>query len=235
MFFLRACSNKEVLSMQHRSPASTDAEMLDPDCPFCQVQSIAAYVLQESDHFRIVADHAPLIEGHILIIPKLHYACYGAVPASLDEELAAMRTLVSTFFQTYYISPAYWEHGVFRQTVFHAHLHCIPIGPVRYTIDEMRHALVVDRQEDIRQWYQHQGQYFYTGNNDRAFLFPPHLDDYMHIIKDVLGAGVAAQTHVPAQWRPPQQRQVEGKPLIASLTAKWHDFQQAQGSHADRM
>ncbi len=212
--------------MQRRSPSFTNAQMLDPDCPFCQISNIASYVLQETAHFRIVADHAPLIEGHLLIIPKLHYACYGAVPADLDDELIALRGQVTQFFATYYTSPAYWEHGIFRQTVFHAHLHCIPIGPVRYAIGQMRHALVVHGQEDIRNWYREHGQYFYTGDNDQAFLFPPNLNDYLHIIKDVLGAGVAAQTHTMPQWRPPQQRQLEGKPFIASLTTKWHDFQQ---------
>ena len=213
--------------MQRRSPTSTDAEMFDSDCPFCQIHNIAAYVLQETAHFRVVADHAPLIEGHILIIPKLHYTCYGAVPAAFDDELSALRNRVTQFFATYYdISPAYWEHGIFRQTVFHAHLHCIPIGPVRYAISEMRHALVVHSQGDIRAWYQEYGQYFYAGDNNQAFLFPPNLDDYLHIIKDVLGAGVSIRTHTPAQWRPPQQRQLEGKPLIASLLTKWRDFQQ---------
>jgi diadenosine tetraphosphate (Ap4A) HIT family hydrolase len=209
--------------------------MFDLDCPFCQINDITAYILHESEHFRIVADHAPLIEGHLLIIPKLHYACYGAVPATLDDELIALRKQVTHFFATYYISPAYWEHGVFRQTVFHAHLHCIPIGPVRYAIEQMRHALVVSSQEDIRSWYREYGHYFYTGDNDQAFLFPPNPNDYMHIIKDVLGAGVAAQTNSPPQWRPPQQRQVEGKPLIESLMTKWHAFQKMYNEKGDEI
>jgi hypothetical protein len=38
-------------------------------------------VLTTTDHFRVVADHAPVVPGHTLIMPNAHFACYGAVPA----------------------------------------------------------------------------------------------------------------------------------------------------------
>ena len=113
--------------MQNGSRASLNAETNNIDCAFCQRSDIAANILKETTAFLVVADHAPLVEGHILIIPKSHYACYGEVPAELDAELLALKREVQEFFAQYYAPAVFWEHGVFRQTVFHAHLHCFPL------------------------------------------------------------------------------------------------------------
>ncbi len=212
--------------MQRRSSASANAQATHTDCVFCQLNNITTYILKETTNFRIVADHAPLVEGHLLIIPKQHYACYGAVPAELDDELLSLKQEVRLFFARYYASPVYWEHGVFRQTVFHAHLHCFPFGDLGYVPDPKRHWQSVHSQADIRDWYNKNGHYFYMEDNQQALLFSANMDDYIYIIKDVLGAGVAARNE---QARPPlssQQRQHDGKPLIKSLATKWQEFQQ---------
>src|SRR6266571_3299737 len=140
---------------------SLDAEISRADCAFCQRSDIAANVLKETSTFLVVADHAPLVEGHILIIPKQHYTCYGAVPAELDTELATLKQEVEQFFVRFYAPIVFWEHGVFRQTVFHAHLHCFPFGGTEYDPTESLHSLEVHAQDDIRKWYATHGQYFY--------------------------------------------------------------------------
>ena len=104
--------------MQNGSRASLNAETNNIDCAFCQLGDIAANILKETTAFLVVADHAPLVEGHILIIPKHHYACYGEVPAALDAELLALKREVQQFFAQFYAPAVFWEHGVFRQTVF---------------------------------------------------------------------------------------------------------------------
>ena len=212
--------------MQRRNNiVSTDAGTIDPDCTFCHINAITPYVLKESTHYRLVSDHAPLIEGHILIIPKQHYACYGAVPAELDRELFSLKQEVNHFFSSCYEQAVYWEHGVFHQTVFHAHLHCFPFGPVKYHLEEQFHHQRIHTQDDIRHWYQNNGHYFYLEDtHQRGYLFPPQTDDYTYVIKNVLHPGVVAHSHHPG-FRPPQQRYSEGKPLISSLIAKWQTFQ----------
>lgn len=214
--------------MQRRSSASPDAQTTQTDCVFCQLDRITTYVLKETTNFRIVADHAPLVEGHLLIIPKQHYACYGAVPAELDDELLGLKQEVHLFFMQYYASPVYWEHGVFRQTVFHAHLHCFPFGDIGYVPDPERQWQKVHSQADIRDWYNKNGYYFYMEDSQQALLFAANMDDYIYIIRDVLGAGVAARNKQVTPPRSSQQRQREGKPLIESLAANWQEFQQQQ-------
>src|SRR5579885_1764799 len=214
--------------MQYGSSASVDITEMRSDCAFCQRDGIARYILKETPAFRILADHAPLVEGHLLIVPRNHYSCYGAVPPELDEELFALKREVRRFFARFYAPAIFWEHGVFRQTVFHAHLHCFPFGELTYDLADALHDRIVSSQEDIRAWYTSQGHYFYMEDARHGLIFPPEMEPYLHIIRSVLWAGAAARNgHLT--WRSAQQRQEEGKPLIEATTAKWHTFQQQGG------
>lgn len=222
--------------MQHGSGVSSDREATDEaqiDCAFCQCSRIATYILKETPGFRLVADHAPLVEGHLLIIPKTHYACYGAVSAELDEELFSLKREVQQFLEQFYAPVIFWEHGVFRQTVFHAHLHCFPFGEITYDLSNDLHDLVVTSQEDIRAWYATQGQYFYLEDSKNALLFSPRQDYYQRILQEVLLAGASSRlghTH----WRSPQQRLEEGKALIQATAAQWQTFQKQGVPYADQ-
>lgn len=218
--------------MQNGSQVSSNAEAYDTNCAFCHHSDITFNILKETRSFVLITDHAPLIEGHILIIPKTHYACYGAVPRELDAELFALKHEVRQFFAQYYAPPIFWEHGIFRQTVFHAHLHCFPFGETQYNPAEQLHNLIVHSQDDIRAWYATQGQYFYMEDTKSAFLFAPDVDRYLHIIQDVLWHGVATHSH-QKQWRSQAQRQSDGGPLITATKNKWRTFQQQGATHAD--
>ncbi|GCE24673.1 hypothetical protein KDA_01570 [Dictyobacter alpinus] len=212
--------------MQDESSVSIKTmEKFNSECPFCQVNAIAQLVMKQTPNFRLVADHAPLIEGHLLIIPKQHYTCYGDVPAALDDELFEIKQEVERFFKLTYVNPVYWEHGIFHQTVFHAHLHCFPIGPLTYANKQPGRGQLVDRQEKIRDWHQEKGEYFYLGDSQHGWIFPPEADDYNFIVKNELGPMVTAHSTYK-QWRLSQERQIEGKPLIASVMHKWQEFQQ---------
>ena len=213
--------------MLNGSDVSSDAELLRDDCVFCQRGAIARYILKETQNFRLVVDHAPLVEGHILIIPKLHYACYGAAPAELDTELFALRAEVQRFFEQYYHAAVFWEHGVFHQTVFHAHLHCFPFGQLtekQHNLCEKLATETVQKQEQIRAWYASKGQYFYL-EPDKAFLFAPKTDDYFRVTQGIFWPKVSGLNHQKI-WHSTQQRQVEGLSRIEATFAKWRMFEQ---------
>lgn len=209
--------------MQNSTQAPLENAGQRPDCTFCQRSKIAD-ILKETPHFLLAADHAPLVEGHLLVIPKNHYACYGDVPTSLDEELFAIKDELRQFYAQHYAPVVFWEHGVFRQTVFHAHLHCFPWGNLNYDLDSQIHTSVVTAQDDIRNWYHAQGHYFYLEDEAVALLFAPEMDRYMHIVQQVFQKGLAARG-VPPRMRTPQQRIAEGRPLIETVKARWTEFQ----------
>jgi len=219
-----------VVCMQNGSYSPLDAESNSTDCAFCQHSDIARYVLKETPNFLIVTDHAPLVEGHLLIIPRRHYTCYGDVPAELDAELFTLKQEIQQFLARYYAPVVFWEHGIFRQTVFHAHLHCFPFGTIEYDHTQELHGAVVHSQEDIRTWYATCGQYFYMEQADTALLFVPEMDRYLQIIKGIFAQAVARSGY--SGWRSPQLRQLEGIPLIEATAARWRAFQHL-GVHYD--
>ncbi|GCE49572.1 diadenosine tetraphosphate (Ap4A) HIT family hydrolase [Thermosporothrix hazakensis] len=197
-------------------------------CPFCQKEHLSGYILRESASFYIVVDHAPLLKGHLLIIPKKHYSCYGAVPAELDNELQELKQEVAHFFSCFYQQIAYWEHGVFHQSVFHAHLHCFPLGPARYDLSEQLHVHIVKSQDDVRQWYQQHGHYFYFQSpsqpEQQGLIFPPDRGIYDRIARQVIWPSVAAQTG-QTRWHTAAERLAVGQPAIAETRLYWKQFQ----------
>jgi diadenosine tetraphosphate (Ap4A) HIT family hydrolase len=218
--------------MQNGSHASLETETYDSNCAFCLRSDFATNILKETDAFFIVADHAPLVEGHILIIPKRHYACYGAVPAQQDADLAILKQEVRQFFDRYYVPVIFWEHGIFRQTVFHAHLHCFPFGETTYDLTKPLHTLVVHSQDDIRAWYASRGHYFYMEDTINSLLFAPDTDCYLQVIKDVLWHGVSSRSQ-QTRWRSQQERHEKGAPLIAATRDKWHEYQRPGAAYVD--
>ena len=218
--------------MRNGSKVSSGTESNVTNCAFCTRTEIS-YILKETPNFFLAADHAPLVEGHILIIPKYHYVCYGDIPAALDAELDALKREVQQFFTQFYAPAVFWEHGIFKQTVFHAHMHCFPWGTTGYNQDEQLHNSVVSSQEDLRRWYYTHGHYFYMEDTSIALLFAPEMDRYLGIIKNVFLRGIVSRGG-KVEWRSPQQRYVEGAPLIKAMITRWRSFQEQGADHVNQ-
>ncbi len=201
----------------HSDPANAAA------CVFCARSALDA-VLLETEHFFLLADHAPLIEGHLLIVPRGHYACYGAVPEALEHEFLHLKGQVAEFFQATYRAPVFFEHGIFHQTVFHAHLHAFPFGPVDIGV----HALArpagqtVRSLADVRSWFGERGHYFYieqppaSERPAQAAIFPPDESIYFR----VLGA-LRTQAGGVNGWQPQQLRRLSGDKKVQALVEAW--------------
>src|SRR5437763_16803457 len=114
---------KGAIRMLNGSNVSSGTESNKNDCTFCKRTEISI-LLKETPNFLLAADHAPLVEGHILIIPKHHFTCYGEVPAKLDEELFSMKLEVQHFFKLNYSPTVFWEYVIFKQNILNTLLLC---------------------------------------------------------------------------------------------------------------
>jgi ATP adenylyltransferase len=89
--------------------------------------------LFESANFIVVPSLGSLVEGWLLIVPKKHFICMGALPGELLRELGQVKTAVATMLSNQYGEICAFEHGphsVNRQVgcgVDHAHLHLVPL------------------------------------------------------------------------------------------------------------
>ncbi|MFC6289313.1 HIT family protein [Levilactobacillus angrenensis] len=107
--------------------------MIEADCVFCQKSEIVL----ENDLAKAFWDIHPVRRGHLLIVPKQHYATYFDVPATtrqaMDDLTFQAKALLDEKF-----APAGYNIGInvdaaAGQTVMHAHIHLIPryVGDVK--------------------------------------------------------------------------------------------------------
>jgi len=100
---------------------------LRKNCPHCDPNLFAMkYPLEETTNFRVVCDVHPLIEGHILLIPKKHISCIGEYPEKEYKEFLYLFDKYSNFLKKAYGVVSAFEHGKTGQTVFHSHTHLLP-------------------------------------------------------------------------------------------------------------
>lgn len=150
----------------------------DERCPHCQLDSFAfVYPLWETKYFYIICDAHPLIEGHILIIPKNHLNCLGAFPEKLFQEFLEIYNRVFDFLQSAYGQTATFEHGVFGQTVFHAHVHLLPFkGQIKQIIPEGKSYIKsFIRLNRLISEYETQGGYLFFSLNQKYYLVDKSL------------------------------------------------------------
>lgn len=111
------------------------------NCVFCHRRSQPP-VLLETPSLYVVPDKFPLLPGHTLIISHAHLRCHAEFPA--EEELEELAGHVRGFLESAYGQPVLmWENGVHGQTVFHAHLHLVPLRAAAFPPE-------VDRHPDVR-------------------------------------------------------------------------------------
>ncbi|MGA9643387.1 MAG: HIT domain-containing protein [Terriglobales bacterium] len=112
------------------------------NCPFCrELQSgrlpdvcdpdIGSRILHETNRFVVMADISPLVPGHVMIVPKAHILCYGAVEAIARDEFSGIVNATRTILGEHYGPSVVLEHGTsslepVADHVTHAHLHIVP-------------------------------------------------------------------------------------------------------------
>jgi ATP adenylyltransferase len=89
--------------------------------------------LFESDNFIVLPSLGALVEGWLLLVPKSHFICFGALPESLIAEMKELKATVCSSVSKAYGNVAAFEHGPHKESlrlgcgVDHAHLHVVPI------------------------------------------------------------------------------------------------------------
>jgi diadenosine tetraphosphate (Ap4A) HIT family hydrolase len=91
--------------------------------------------LLQTDHFVVLPSLGAMVKGWLLIVPKKHFMCMGAVPDALETDYFELRKRVCTHLESVYGSPVVlFEHGpsrILTRTgcgVDHAHVHVVPFA-----------------------------------------------------------------------------------------------------------
>jgi diadenosine tetraphosphate (Ap4A) HIT family hydrolase len=127
--------------------------------------------LFESDNFVVIPSLGALVEGWLLLVPKSHFICIGALPKSLLREMGELKATACSFVRDVYGNVVAFEHGPYDNSrkvgcgVDHAHLHIVSIS------FDLEHAvtplLPIDTQwlpagfRDCREAFQNHRDYLY--------------------------------------------------------------------------
>ena len=98
-------------------------------CPFCK-PAVRELTFSESDNFRAIYNRSPVLPGHSLVIPKLHYESLLDISPQMRGEMMeisieAIKKLTRVFGSDGFNWTIQDGRGA-GQTVMHLHLHLIP-------------------------------------------------------------------------------------------------------------
>lgn len=147
-------------------------ESIRANCPHCDRDSQAFNdYLEETEHFHIVCDHHPLVEGHLLIIPKVHISCIGAFSEEMLADFMTIYERVSGFIQMNYGVVSAFEHGKLGQTVFHCHIHLLPFYGASDKIVPEGKAYMnsLSNIQQLREVFDRDEQYLFFSVEDQAW------------------------------------------------------------------
>ena len=87
-------------------------------------------MVYEDDDFKVILDVGPAAKGHMLILPKEHYADIMAMPEELVAKAFILAKKMATKMESVLgcdgINVVQNNHEAAGQTVFHFHIHLIP-------------------------------------------------------------------------------------------------------------
>jgi diadenosine tetraphosphate (Ap4A) HIT family hydrolase len=138
-------------------------------------------------------DKYPLCPGHTLIITKEHLACFGAASPELHRELEEAATAARAFLGAAYAKPLFtWENGIAGQSVYHAHLHLMPLAIAALPDELEQHPDVasIESWEEVRDHFARDASYRYLELGGQRRLLRGHtpaLRSIVHLLANATG------------------------------------------------
>ena len=105
---------------------------MDENCIFCKLANgiFETNTLYEDDSFRVIFDANPATNGHVLVLPKEHFANIFEMPYELVGKAFALAKKVATVLKEVTgcegVNVLQNNGEAAGQTVFHFHIHIIP-------------------------------------------------------------------------------------------------------------
>ena len=106
-----------------RTKASHFAAIYEGDPP--------SRIVAESDHFVAFVDLAPLVAGHLLVVPRVDVPAFAALSSTAWQDWEDFRETLFTALAAHWTNPVSLEHGSTESMqggacISHAHLHLLP-------------------------------------------------------------------------------------------------------------
>ncbi len=175
------------------------------ECVFCEKRGSDKETIAETRNFLVFPTIGQIVEGYTLIIPKDHIRCFGAMPQELLDEYMELKLKLDAATIAAYQKPMYFEHGIVGQTVYHAHMHCVPADTdIYYRLLGFHHRRINSELELPEVFHDYGAYFFYDKRGQFAFDATRHLDFYQFgLYNMILRIALAEQLGTPAaaNWR----------------------------------
>lgn len=141
------------------------------ECVFCEYDSIKDDILWESENFFVKVGVGILSPGHVMLITKRHFICFAELPVFLHGEFLNEKKRTADKIESLFSKPVIYEHGIYSQTVKHAHMHFVPGESEFHKLEGIKHAfhylksMRVDNIFEIKNVYKKEKSYFYLEEN----------------------------------------------------------------------
>jgi len=139
-------------------------------------------IIKETKNFVIIPTIGQIVEGYLLIVPKQHYLCIGALPPNHFEELEKIiDNCKKALLSVYNKKTIMFEHGAvgisFKERAGcctdHAHLHVVPAEVD--LLDEIRKNYIpqkITSLKELKEKYLKKVPYlFYQNNQEDMYVF----------------------------------------------------------------
>ena len=137
-------------------------------CVFCDEEKMKKDVIHTQKNFFAAVGLSLVTPGHVMIITRGHYACFGDLPEGLDQEYSEFEKKLRDKISEKFHEPFLVEYAGKRvQSVYHGHAHFIPLKGKGYEIksivEEMPFAAGISVEEvdrkRLREIYRNEGDY----------------------------------------------------------------------------
>lgn len=148
------------------------------NCPFCAETFEPTHaIVEKTPLFFVALNNYPILEGHILIIPREHTSCIGAYS---EKQYSAMLVLYDKYkklLTDIYGGVSSFEHGIFGQSVFHSHIQLVPVSFSSENIitEGSDYYAPLGNMNNLRNALGSEGGYLYFTNNSGGWLANKNL------------------------------------------------------------
>ena len=148
------------------------------DCLFCQTTKIKQDILWKSKNFYVKVGFGILAPGHVMLIPKEHVSCLAELSAPLSKEFLLIKERVFNKIKLSFSEPIAYEHGVYGQSINHAHLHILPQKNQYYHLKNIKENLYeglkpiqIEDFFQLKKIFKEEGSYFYLEASGQKWVF----------------------------------------------------------------
>ncbi|MBT7903716.1 HIT family protein [Candidatus Woesearchaeota archaeon] len=147
------------------------------NCIFCDREKVNSELLFETSNFYVKHGLCLISPGHVMIIPKKHFKCFGELPDYLDEEFLELKQKLIKFITKHFSEPFLIEQGNWAQSVFHAHIHLIPHKTKNHDINIIQEMVIPSKipfkkttWKEIKEIYEKENGYVMYEQNNQLII-----------------------------------------------------------------